>query len=170
MFEVFWSPLPDFVADHTPCLAFSISRRYCMTQNTTTAKAHKATPVGTFNMRMGNTTYVIGVHFSKESKDTLEDKMKRLMRDDVKAANFWIENNLWLFRFLSWRNASEGDCFSGGGNVIRGNYAFISNTDICFHSGLCKGITLLCLISGMIILILQGDERRQHCIAWDKKL
>lgn len=41
-----------------------------MTQNTTTAKAHKATPVGTFNMRMGNTTYVIGVHFSKESKDT----------------------------------------------------------------------------------------------------
>ena len=56
---------------------------------------------------MGNTTYVIGVHFSKESKDTLEDKMKRLMRDDVKAANFWIENNLWLFRFLSWRNASE---------------------------------------------------------------
>lgn len=118
MFEVFWSPLPDFVADHTPCLAFSISRRYCMTQNTTTAKAHKATPVGTFNMRMGNTTYVIGVHFSKESKDTLEDKMKRLMRDDVKAANFWIENNLWLFRFLSWRNASEwsGEVRGGYGN------------------------------------------------------
>ena len=45
-----------------------------MTQNTTTAKAHKATPVGTFNMRMGNTTYVIGVHFSKESKDTLVGK------------------------------------------------------------------------------------------------
>ena len=29
-----------------------------------------------------------GVHFSAESKDTLEDKMKRLMRDDVKADNF----------------------------------------------------------------------------------
>ena len=39
-------------------------------------------------MRMGNTTYVIGVHFSKTSRDTLEDKMKRLMRDDVKTANF----------------------------------------------------------------------------------
>lgn len=37
---------------------------------------------------MGNTTYVIGVHFSKESKDTLDDKMKRLMRDDVKTDNF----------------------------------------------------------------------------------
>mgnify|MGYP002328443056 FL=1 len=51
-------------------------------------KAPKANPAGTFNMRMGNTTYVIGVHFSKESKDTLEDKMKRLMRDDVKTDNF----------------------------------------------------------------------------------
>ena len=39
-------------------------------------------------MRMGNTTYVIGVHFSQTSKDTLDDKMKRLMRDDVKADNF----------------------------------------------------------------------------------
>ena len=40
------------------------------------------------NLRMGSTTYIIGVHFSAESKDTLEDKMKRLMRDDVKADNF----------------------------------------------------------------------------------
>ncbi len=39
-------------------------------------------------MRMGNTTYVIGVHFSQTSKDTLDDKMKRLMRDDVKTDNF----------------------------------------------------------------------------------
>ena len=40
------------------------------------------------NLRMGSTTYIIGVHFSAESKDTLEGKMKRLMRDDVKADNF----------------------------------------------------------------------------------
>ena len=59
-----------------------------MTQNTNKEKARKAVPAGTFNMRMGNTTYVIGVHFSNESKDTLEDKVKRLMREDVKAANF----------------------------------------------------------------------------------
>ena len=30
----------------------------------------------------------IGVHFSQTSKDTLDDKMKRLMRDDVKTDNF----------------------------------------------------------------------------------
>ena len=59
-----------------------------MTQNTMAVKAPKANPAGTFNMRMGNTTYVIGVHFSKESMDTLEDKMKRLMRDDVRTDNF----------------------------------------------------------------------------------
>ena len=59
-----------------------------MANNTNTIKAKNTTPAGTFNMRIGNTTYVIGVHFSKTSKDTLEDKMKRLMRDEVKAANF----------------------------------------------------------------------------------
>ena len=59
-----------------------------MTQNTMAEKAPKENPAGTFNMRMGNTTYVIGVHFSQTSKDTLDDKMKRLMRDDVKTYNF----------------------------------------------------------------------------------
>ena len=46
------------------------------------------TPAGTFNLKIENTTYVVGVHFSKTAKDTLEDKMKRLMLDDVKTANF----------------------------------------------------------------------------------
>ncbi|MBT9691196.1 MULTISPECIES: transposon-encoded TnpW family protein [Eubacteriales] len=59
-----------------------------MTKTTNTVKANKPTPAGSFPMRMGNTTYIIGVHFSQTSKDTLEDKMKRLMRDDVKTANF----------------------------------------------------------------------------------
>ena len=59
-----------------------------MIQNNMAEKAPKANPAGTFNMRMGNTTYVIGVHFSQTSKDTLEDKMKRLMRDEVKTDDF----------------------------------------------------------------------------------
>ena len=59
-----------------------------MTQNTATVKSTSPNPAGSFNMRMGNTTYVIGVHFSQTSKDTLDDKMKRLMRDDVKTDNF----------------------------------------------------------------------------------
>ena len=48
----------------------------------------QATPAGTFSVKIENTTYVVGAHFSKTVKDTLEDKMKRLMLDDVKTANF----------------------------------------------------------------------------------
>ena len=59
-----------------------------MTQNTATVKSTRPNLAGSFYMRMGNTTYVIGVHFSQTSKDTLDDKMKRLMRDDVKTDNF----------------------------------------------------------------------------------
>lgn len=43
---------------------------------------------GTFPMRVGKTTYVVGVHFSKDCKDTLEDKLKRLICEDVKAGSF----------------------------------------------------------------------------------
>ena len=59
-----------------------------MTQNTATVKSTRPNPAGSFYMRMGNTTYVIGVHFSQTRKDTLEDKMKRLMRDEVKTDDF----------------------------------------------------------------------------------
>ena len=44
---------------------------------------------GNDGIRESEGTIIInGVHFSAESKDTVEDKMKRLMRDDVKADNF----------------------------------------------------------------------------------
>ena len=48
----------------------------------------QTTPAGTFNVKIENTTYVVSVHFSQTAKNTLEDKMKRLMLDDVKTANF----------------------------------------------------------------------------------
>ena len=59
-----------------------------MTQNPMEVKGPKSAPAGSFNLRMGNTTYLVSVHFSQTSKDTLDDKMKRLMRDDVKTDNF----------------------------------------------------------------------------------
>ena len=48
----------------------------------------QANPAGTFSVKIENTTYMVGVHFSRTAKDTLEDKMKRLILDDVKTANF----------------------------------------------------------------------------------
>ena len=59
-----------------------------MTQNTATVKNTRPNPAGSFYMRMGNTTYVFGVHFSQVSKDPLEAQMKRLMRDTVKPDKF----------------------------------------------------------------------------------
>ena len=59
-----------------------------MEQTTQTLTTLQPTPTGTFSVKVENTTYVVGVHFSRTAKDTLEDKMKRLMLDDVKTANF----------------------------------------------------------------------------------
>ena len=59
-----------------------------MEQTTQTLTTPQTTPAGTFSVKVENTTYVVGVHFSQTAKDTLEDKMKRLMLDDVKTANF----------------------------------------------------------------------------------
>ena len=35
------------------------------------------TPAGTFNLKIENTTYVVGVHFSKTAKDTLQKTLWR---------------------------------------------------------------------------------------------
>lgn len=59
-----------------------------MEQKQNSVKSPKTVPAGTFNMKVGKTTYVIGVYFSQTSKESMEDKVKRLIRDDVKTANF----------------------------------------------------------------------------------
>lgn len=41
-----------------------------------------------FTMKSGNTTFLVGLHFSEVSKETLDDKLKRLIRKDVEADNF----------------------------------------------------------------------------------
>lgn len=39
-------------------------------------------------MRQGNTTFLIGLHYSKDSSDTFEDKAKKLIRKEVKDGDF----------------------------------------------------------------------------------
>jgi len=43
---------------------------------------------GSFTMKVGRTTFLVGLHFSETSKETLEDKVKRLIENDVKTGNF----------------------------------------------------------------------------------
>ncbi len=39
-------------------------------------------------MKSGGTTFVIGLHLSETSKDTLDDKVKKLIKKDVENGNF----------------------------------------------------------------------------------
>lgn len=41
-----------------------------------------------FPIRIGRTTYLVGLHFSETSKETLEDKVKRLILRDVENGDF----------------------------------------------------------------------------------
>lgn len=45
-------------------------------------------PDSSFRMKIDRTTFVVGMHFSKTSKETMDDKVKRLINEDVKASNF----------------------------------------------------------------------------------
>ena len=38
-------------------------------------------------LRIGNTSFVLGLHFSETSKLTLEDKIKKLIRRDIERNN-----------------------------------------------------------------------------------
>jgi hypothetical protein len=36
--------------------------------------------------RIGSTTYKVGLHFNKNAKETLEDKIRRLLKNDLQSA------------------------------------------------------------------------------------
>ncbi|RFZ81011.1 hypothetical protein DS742_00010 [Lacrimispora amygdalina] len=45
-------------------------------------------PDGRLSMKIGRTTYNIGIHFNHASTESMEDKVKRLIQEDIKAGNF----------------------------------------------------------------------------------
>ena len=58
----------------------------------TTTAQQKPTPrrAGSFTRRIGSTTYRVGVHFSPTSKETMNDKILRMIKNEAmgKAANW----------------------------------------------------------------------------------
>ena len=38
----------------------------------------------TVRMQIGKTTYIVRVHFSETAKETMEDKIKRMLREEVR--------------------------------------------------------------------------------------
>ena len=35
--------------------------------------------------KIGNTTYMVGIHFSETSKETMDDKVARLVKTDIRT-------------------------------------------------------------------------------------
>jgi ribonuclease P protein component len=56
------------------------------TMENTQATNQERTPreAGNFTRRIGSTTYRVGVHFSKTSKENVNDKIARLIRSDTR--------------------------------------------------------------------------------------
>lgn len=40
------------------------------------------------SMRIGKTTYLVGIHFNPDAKETINDKVKRMIINDVKRGEF----------------------------------------------------------------------------------
>ena len=61
----------------------------------------------TVRKQIGKTTYIVRVHFSQTAKETMEDKIKRLLREEVRKMGLLFEfdekvlDNLSLARPLS---------------------------------------------------------------------
>ncbi len=52
-------------------------------------RATEASPAaGKLTLKSGNKTLVIGLYFSERSKETLQDKVKKLIKKDVEDGNF----------------------------------------------------------------------------------
>ena len=49
-----------------------------------TATHSTNTPCPTVRKQIGKTTYIVRVHFSQTAKETMEDKIKRLLREEVR--------------------------------------------------------------------------------------
>ena len=52
---------------------------------TTTVKKEQPSESGVFTRRIGSTTYRVSVHFSKTSRETVNDKILRIIKNE--AAN-----------------------------------------------------------------------------------
>ena len=52
--------------------------------NTATNSTTNNSPCPTVRKQIGKTTYIVRVHFSETSKENMQDKIKRLLRGEVR--------------------------------------------------------------------------------------
>lgn len=51
---------------------------------TNTPSTQKPNNCPTVRRKIGKTTYIVHVHFSETAKETMEDKIKRVLREEVR--------------------------------------------------------------------------------------
>ena len=55
----------------------------------------------TVRKQIGKTTYIVRVHFSQTAKETMEDKIKRLLREEVRRMRLLCEFDEKVLDFSS---------------------------------------------------------------------
>ena len=63
--------------------------------------ATNSTPCPTVRKQIGKTTYIVHVHFSETAKETMEDKIKRLLREEVRKMGLLCEFDEKVLDFSS---------------------------------------------------------------------
>ena len=59
----------------------------------------------TVRKQIGKTTYIVRVHFSQTAKETMEDKIKRLLREEVRKCDFFLNLIKKSLTFRLWKNS-----------------------------------------------------------------
>ena len=65
----------------------------------------------TVRKQIGKTTYIVRVHFSETAKETMEDKIKRMLREEVRKmlTSLWILKKTLALWF--WERKQREDFF-----------------------------------------------------------
>ena len=66
--------------------------------------ATNSTPCPTVRKQIGKTTYIVRVHFSQTAKETMEDKIKRLLREESAKCDFFLNLMKKSLTFRLWQD------------------------------------------------------------------
>lgn len=83
-FRGFYGSVVGVRCQPLPCLAHFIYGGYDMAEKMTPKT--QATP--SMVKKIGKTTYIVTAHFSEDSRETMDDKIKRMLADEVKSDEF----------------------------------------------------------------------------------
>ena len=69
--------------------------------------ATNSTPCPTVRKQIGKTTYIVRVHFSETAKETMEDKIKRMLREEVRKCDFFLNLMKKSLTFRLWQDGKK---------------------------------------------------------------